>query len=169
MVWERIPAASWRDQRGHVERYELAASMIRPGEVVLDAACGIGYGSVVFAENAPTHTYIGVDREAPELLGPEASIIADLDVWEPDFSFDVAVCFETLEHLANPARFARILIQANRLVLASVPTVPTMASNPYHLHDFTVESALDLFAGAHVLDVIPQPAELSHIFVIGVP
>ena len=169
MVWERIPSDGWREQRGHVERYELAASMIRPGEVVLDAACGIGYGSIVLAENAPTHTYIGVDRDAPDLLAPEACIVTDLDTWEPDFRFDVAVCFETLEHLTDPARFARILMRASRLILASVPTVPTKASNPYHLHDFTVESALDLFAGAHVLDVIPQPAELSHIFVLGAP
>lgn len=168
MTWERIPADSWRQQLGHVARYERAARLLEPDDVVLDAACGVGYGATVLVEHGPNHTYIGVDRPGPvpQLLNPEQFIGADLDQWEPAFPFDVAVCFETLEHLANPARFAQILLRARRLVIASVPTVPTKATNPWHLHDFTVESALDLFAGSTVLAVIDQPEELSHIFII---
>lgn len=166
MVWERIPSDGWREQRGHVERYELAASMIRPGDTVLDAACGIGYGGIVLAENAPAHTYWGADRSTPDLLDPARFLHVDLDTWEPDFTFDVALCFETLEHLADPARFAQIILRASRLVVASVPTVPTKATNPYHLHDFTVDTAAALFTSGRIVDVIPQPAEVSHIFVI---
>lgn len=168
MVWERIPSEGWRQELGHVARYERAARMLEPGDVVLDAACGVGYGAIVLEEHGPAHTYLGIDRPGPtpNLLDPERFRGADLDSWEPDFDFDVAVSFETLEHLADPQRFARILLRARRLVLASVPTVPTKHSNPYHLHDFTVESALELFSGATVLEVIPQPEELSHIFVI---
>lgn len=166
MVWERIPSDGWRAQRGHVERYELAATLIQPGDTVLDAACGIGYGATVLAEEAPAHTYWGADREPAELLDADRFLQVDLDTWEPDFGFDVAVCFETLEHLADPARFASILLRASRLVVASVPTVPTKATNPYHLHDFTVDTAAALFTSGRIVDVIPQPAEVSHIFII---
>ncbi|MGX1319027.1 hypothetical protein AB7M17_002480 [Bradyrhizobium sp. USDA 377] len=33
----------------HVVRYALAASLVRPGDIVLDCACGLGYGSAVIA------------------------------------------------------------------------------------------------------------------------
>jgi 2-polyprenyl-3-methyl-5-hydroxy-6-metoxy-1,4-benzoquinol methylase len=90
---------------------------------------------------------------------------ADLDAWEPSIRFDVAVCFETLEHLSEPARLARVLCQAQRLAVVSVPTVPTKHMNEFHLHDFTVESLLKLFPWYDSVEVIPQPEELSHIFI----
>jgi 2-polyprenyl-3-methyl-5-hydroxy-6-metoxy-1,4-benzoquinol methylase len=90
----------------------------------------------------------------------------DLDTWEPDFNFDVALCFETLEHLRDPARWAAICRRASRLVIVSVPTVPTKHTNSFHLHDFTVEQVLNLLGPAADIDVIAQPHEFSHIFVV---
>ena len=47
------------------------------------------------------------------------------------------------------------------------PTVPTTAANPHHRHDFTLESLLALCADRTPVEVVPQPAELSHIVVYG--
>lgn len=45
----------------HLARYEIARQQLRPGMIVLDAACGLGYGSAVMAAgNGPTRI-IGVD------------------------------------------------------------------------------------------------------------
>lgn len=165
MTWERIPAASWRFERGHVERYEMAASLLHPGETVLDAACGIGYGGQVIAECGWTGNLHAADRPGvhdPQFPGVVHEV--DLDAWTPPFAFDVAICFETLEHLQDPARWARVISQASRLILVSVPTIPTVGINPHHLHDFTVQSLLDLFPGCETLDIQPQPAEHSHVF-----
>lgn len=167
-MWERIPEEVWRDQRGHVERYELAAALIHDGETVLDAACGIGYGARVLVEMNKAVTYHGADFPgvpSPAFATDGTLHGVNLDTWEPDFEFDVALCFETLEHLRDPARWAAICKRARRLVIVSVPTVPTKHLNPYHLHDFTVEEVLELLTPAADVDVIAQPHESSHVFV----
>jgi methylase of polypeptide subunit release factors len=46
----------------HIARYVLAASLVRYGDVVLDAACGLGYGSAILASAAPSVRVIGVDN-----------------------------------------------------------------------------------------------------------
>lgn len=167
MTLERITADHVAHEHGHRYRYELAASLITEGDRVLDAACGIGYGAEILHEHAPAHSYYGVDRD-----GVDARYLrhgwfthADLNVWKPTHPFDVAITFETLEHLTNPQHLARTVQKARRLVLVSVPTVPTKHFNEYHLHDFTVDNILELFSGLVCVDVIPQPEELSHIFI----
>jgi len=165
-VVERISAAEVESQRGHVVRYEYAATLVQAGDVVLDAACGIGYGSAILAEQAPAHAYYGVDRDGVDLRYMQHGWFthADLDHWTPGFSFDVGICFETLEHLQDPQHLAGVMALANRVIVVSVPTQPTKHFNHYHLHDFTVEQVPALFPGWHLSDLTEQPEELSHIF-----
>lgn len=168
MTWERIPSSEWQQQRGHVYRYELAEKLLNVGDIVIDAACGIGYGSTVLTANKAI-TYFGIDQVGAidaQFLGHGWFAAKDLNTWTPDFNFDVAVCFETLEHLDNPAHMVSWLKQAKRLVILSVPTVPTKHMNEFHLHDFTVDEILAMFDDATSIEVIPQPEELSHIFLI---
>lgn len=164
---ERITAAQIPTQMGHVYRYELAASLLRPDDTVLDVACGIGYGAKIMGDIVPAR-YIGVDKVVPDAtfssLGTFQSDV-DLDVWVPDFAWDVSVCFETLEHLSDPQHLATQIARARRLVIVSVPTRPTKHLNPYHLQDFTVDDVLALFPDLQVLHLEDQPEELSHIFV----
>jgi 2-polyprenyl-3-methyl-5-hydroxy-6-metoxy-1,4-benzoquinol methylase len=168
IVLERIPADSWRNHLGHVYRYELAAKLLRPHELVLDVACGIGYGAKVINEHLPSVQYIGVDKVEPEPdfvgLGKWHSGV-DLNEWSPDFDFDVAICIETLEHLADPQNLVSQLKKAKRLIIISVPTRPTIHMNPFHLHDFTVDDIIQYFDGHELIHIEDQPEELSHIFV----
>lgn len=170
MTWERIPVESWQAQRGHVERYEWAGMLLHPGDVVMDVACGIGYGAQVLHSWGLEVDYHGFDRPGvpdPSFRPYGTFHGADLDAWAPPFSCDVSLCFETLEHIPDPARLARQLLQTSRrLVIASVPTVPTKHANPWHLHDFTVDTARDLFAGASHVHIEPQPRELAHLFYV---
>lgn len=172
MTWERIPTDAWRGQTGHVDRYRLAATYIRDGDRVLDAACGIAYGAIVLAEEGRRVTYTGIDRAdtptVPDLPAGSSIRHENLDTWEPDETWDVTLCFETLEHVTHPDRLAATLERAtSRLIVVSVPTVPTRHSNPYHLHDFGVDDVPRLFPSCALLDVIPQPEELSHIYLLG--
>ena len=170
MTWERIPEESWREQRGHVERYDWAAMMMRPGDIVLDVACGIGYGAQVIDYWNVGVTYHGFDRPgvpAAQFAQFGSFWGCDLDHWHPPVACDVSLCFETLEHVNNPQRLAaQLLATTRRMLIASVPTVPTRHMNPFHLHDFTVASAKALFAGASRIEIEPQPHELSHIFYV---
>jgi 2-polyprenyl-3-methyl-5-hydroxy-6-metoxy-1,4-benzoquinol methylase len=168
-MFERITAEQVPDQPGHVYRYELAAGFVKPGERVLDVASGIGYGAKIISDAVPVK-YVGVDKivPAPEFAGlGKFHAGVNLDEWVPGFAWDVSVCFETLEHLENPQHLADQVAKAKRLVIVSVPTRPTKHFNKYHLHDFTVDDVLTMFAGCEVLHLEDQPEELSHIFVFG--
>jgi 2-polyprenyl-3-methyl-5-hydroxy-6-metoxy-1,4-benzoquinol methylase len=138
----------------HVIRYHWASGYIKPGDRVLDAACGLGYGGHVirnltrvaqvvridnseFAIDYAARSYgdISADVQYSQGTLPEA-----LSAFETA-SFDAICCFETLEHVENPAsllrEFHRLLTPGGRVVV-SVPNDWSDATgedpNPYHLH-----------------------------------
>jgi 2-polyprenyl-3-methyl-5-hydroxy-6-metoxy-1,4-benzoquinol methylase len=91
----------------HINRYTFALNMAR--SPILDAACGVGYGSYILAEHG--HNVTAVDI-APEAIsfgrtyygnGNIHWITGDLTEapwgWE---KFKTIVSFETIEHLSNP-------------------------------------------------------------------
>lgn len=162
---ERIPADGWHQHAGHVARYQYAARHVRDGETVNDIACGTGYGSTFLLRGS----YRGYDQPGvPDPAFPGSFHTADLDdpAWRPDTA-DVTVCFETLEHVHNPARLAAVIAATSRRAIAvSVPVVPTTHLNPHHLHDFTEQDIPPLFPGFAVVDEWPQPEELSHVWLL---
>jgi hypothetical protein len=171
MVMERVPAEDWEQHAGHVARYRYASAHVRAGESVNDVACGSGYGSL-FLLKGP---YSGYDMPGvPDPTFPGSFHAADLDdpSWLPEPA-DVTVCFETLEHVKDPAWLARVIAATTRrAVFVSVPVVPTKHLNPHHLHDFTVSDIPELFPGWTVAGDWPQPEELSHVWMLvrtGVP
>jgi len=140
---------------GHVSRYVLAASKIRPGDTVLDAACGLGYGTAVLAACSPGAKFIGVDIDETSVAYANANFAASnpaisyhtCDVAKlafiPDHSIDVVVSFETIEHLQDYDLFLtevkRVLKPDGRLI-GSVPNLwcdeTGKDPNPYHYHVF---------------------------------
>ncbi len=139
----------------HVARYEWARTFVRPGDRILDAACGLGYGSALLTDATLAESVLGLDADgdaiayAREHYGtgrPRLSFdTRDLAVLDdlPAASFDVIVSFETLEHLDDPDRFVaaceRLLTPGGRF-LCSVPNewVDETGTdpNPHHLHVF---------------------------------
>lgn len=147
----------------HVARYQWAMQYIRPGDTVLDAACGLGYGSHVLQLSSTAARTIGIDgseyaidyarrnfgADNPRLefrcgLLPQA--LADM----PDGSVDAIVSFETLEHVQDNAallvEFHRVLSPGGRL-LVSVPNDWSDETgedpNPFHLHVYTLARLRD--------------------------
>lgn len=160
---------------GHYARYHLAAGLCEPGVTVIDAACGIGYGADII-DSYWNLNYVGVDIDVSEAretgeweegCASERILIgADLVSWEPDFEFDVAVGFETIEHLSNYDTYIRWMKEARRWVILSCPVVPTVGTNPYHLHDFQSGDLARLFEDderwSH-FQTFGQPSEHSEI------
>lgn len=144
---------SGRRSDAHIARYILASRFVRPGDTILDAACGLGYGAAVLAANTDTTTIIGVDNSDFAIAYAAANYAAtypsvrfqaaDLSTlaFLHDGSIDVIVSMETLEHLANPAEFLRecrrVLRPSGRAIL-SVPNQWVDETgkdpNPHHLH-----------------------------------
>jgi hypothetical protein len=129
----------------HEYRYRVAASFTAPGDIILDAACGIAYARHLF--DGP---WVGVDRapsaeaQSRRLTG-DRIIDADLNSWSPDFGFDVFVGLETIEHLAVLNAYVAAAKRARHTIVISTPIIPTRHFNPWHLQDFTRESLEALF------------------------
>jgi SAM-dependent methyltransferase len=140
-----------------LERYEFAARHARAGRL-LDIACGVGYGTRLLADRgAGRIEALGVDL-SPEAIdyararyGGERTrfLAADARTFDDPSRFDTIVSIETIEHLPRPADFVARLVRLLRpggLLVASVPTTPSVDANPHHLHDFSARSFRRLLA-----------------------
>jgi len=155
----------------HIIRYQLAASYARPGDRILDAACGLGYGSHVLSSLTRSSRVVGIDASdyavdyATRFFGDgdkvsfSGGVLPDaLAGFEPN-SFDLIVSFETLEHVKNPsellAAFQRVLTPGGRIVV-SVPNNWSDESgedpNPYHLQVYTWDKLSAQIAAHFVLE-----------------
>ncbi|QRM28282.1 methyltransferase domain-containing protein [Microvirga sp. VF16] len=136
-----------RRSDAHMIRYFEAARFIRPGDRVLDAACGLGYGTHILAHNSLASEVTGIDASdyAVEYASlaygaPNRGItfrkgfLPDALNQLPEGSVDFIASFETLEHLEHADPFlqacARVLAPGGRLMV-SVP------------HDWSDETGVD--------------------------
>lgn len=142
-----------RRSDAHMARYHLVANYIRDGDTVLDAACGMGYGSHLLAWQSAAARVIGADLDQAAVLyasenysskeGHLSFHVADTQRLDflPDNSVDLFISFETLEHVPHPehliAEAKRILRPGGRFIV-SVPNLwvneEGVDPNPYHLH-----------------------------------
>lgn len=153
----------------HLERYEFAAGHACGGRI-LDIACGVGYGTALLAERVDgAASALGVDispqalayaREHYASEGVEFRV-ADAMEFHDDAGFDLIVSLETIEHLPDPGGFlARVagLLRPGGVIVASVPTTPSVDLNPHHCHDFNEASFRRLLAplGLEEIDALQQ-------------
>lgn len=138
----------------HYQRYQFAGCLAR-GKTILDAACGEGYGSSLLAREASAVVGLDIDPAVIEnarqkyrqpglsfLTGSIASLPFE------DNSFDMAVSFETIEHVDIPTQEAflteikRVLKPEGMLVMSTpnraVYTDLVSGTNHFHIREFYV-------------------------------
>lgn len=138
----------------HRKRYEFALSNISPSDVILDAACGVGYGTFLLASKSKSAT--GLDISTPSIafakkIFKAANLTFDVaNLLELDDSkyprFDTIVSFETIEHVPNHKlviKTFRKMLKTGGKLICSVPNqnvVPfTKETHPFHVRHFTPE------------------------------
>lgn len=139
----------------HIVRYRLAA-LLAPGRRIIDAACGEGYGAAhLLASGAAAIT--GVDVDQPTIATarqryPGVSFTV-ADVRQLPFeegSFDLAVSFETLEHVERPedavAELRRVLEPEGTLIASSPNIRRHRGHSDYHVREFTPDEFEALLA-----------------------
>ncbi len=143
-------------RRDHVARYEWAAGQIARGSAVVDFACGVGYGTHVLARAGCVAVGFDKDAEAiayaKEHYGHELASFYEADAVRTGEigQFDVAVCFETIEHIGDPLPLLKALRGAAAVLLASVPNEEVFPWNghAYHFRHYTKAEFEDLLAAA---------------------
>lgn len=130
-------------RRDHVARYEFAAKLLgKRKKRVVDLACGVGYGTALLAEAG--HEVIGIDRSAAAIdfgklhyrhrrAALHAGDVMEIAGYERG-AFDAAVCFETIEHLADPLPMLRELRRVAGILVASVPNEAVFPFEGYRFH-----------------------------------
>lgn len=176
-----------RDWRDHIARYLLACSFA-PGRAVLDIACGEGYGSqmlheaggrVTGADISPRVVEHARNRYAPPGLRlggresePSAPAFFQADIrdlpWAWNERFEMVVCFETIEHVAEwepaLASLSRVRAPGGFLVISTPNKGVYGAGNPYHRREVTTQQ-FEAELGEHfdwvkVLRQVEMPSSL---------
>lgn len=130
----------------HLERYEYA-SLICSGDI-LDAACGVGYGSFLMDKQLRINSIDAVD------ISEEAIVVAndawknskttfhcsDLHNFEFKRKYDWLVSFETIEHVPDIESFLTKASKHCRNILCSVPNENIIPFDiqrfPFHLRHY---------------------------------
>jgi len=171
----------------HLARYAFAARLSR-GKLVLDAGCGVGYGSARLA--IPARRVIGLELAADAVaMAHDRYALPNLQFLQgdcralpfPDGSFDLITAFEVIEHLHE---WDRLLSESRRVLAAwgalvvSTPnrlyyTEQRPTPNPFHAHEFDYaefRSALQqhfphvrIFLENHTASVVFAPTEPSGV------
>jgi len=140
----------------HLHRYAIAGEYVKD-KIVLDIACGEGYGSNLLSKNARAVT--GVDIDARTIKAASGKYSKNNlkfiqgrveDIPAAENSFDVVVSFETLEHSSEHGKiFSEIkrVLKPGGLLIISTPekkyyTDIPGSQNSFHLkevyeHEFT--------------------------------
>jgi SAM-dependent methyltransferase len=133
----------------HRARYWWVSRLVTDRRV-LDAGCGMGYGSAILAE-AGASEVVAVDNvepvvEAARARAPSGVLVQQGDVAQLAFeadSFDVVVCFEVIEHVEEPEavldELARVLRPGGLLAISSPNRDAYPPGNPHHVHEFQPE------------------------------
>ena len=135
----------------HAARYYFALPFVE-NRLVLDIACGTGYGIALLKSVAQHVTGVDVDpqaaREARAECDDKAAVLLGNGLGLPfaDRTFDAITSFETLEHLHERGKFLaelhRVLRPGGRLILSTPNANYTMPvdgkpSNPFHIFEYT--------------------------------
>lgn len=130
----------------HLARYWWAARLVS-AKRVLDAGCGTGYGSNILAESGAAEVVgLDIDSAVLEAARESAHRLVSLEVGDvrklpfPDASFDLAVCFEVIEHVDEPETVLdelRRVLRADGILAVSSPNRDVYPpGNPHHKHEF---------------------------------
>ena len=144
----------------HISRYVFASSFCR-NKIILDAACGLGYGSNILrccgAKNA-----VGVDISKNAVAYarkhyPECNF-STMDATQLGFCeevFDVVCSFETIEHIKQHKMYLTEIkgaLNPGGLLIISTPLKEVWSpygnksANPYHVQEFSQKEFCSLIS-----------------------
>ena len=148
----------------HKARYEFAAEQLadKNPSIVVDAACGIGYGAYILAQALPSAKIIAFDIDEESLeYGAKYYALPNIEFRKQDLGSerfpiseaDAVVSFETLEHLEDEDFFLESIhkaLKAGGAFFCSSPNEEVYPFDkevvPYHVRHHTDKQMSELMA-----------------------
>jgi 2-polyprenyl-3-methyl-5-hydroxy-6-metoxy-1,4-benzoquinol methylase len=167
----------------HIKRYQFAVSQIaiKKDQKILDAACGVGYGSFLLSSIKDSQI-IAVDRSELALniagssycnnniqyLTDDCHTLEKSKLYGP---FDAIVSFETLENLPNPDEFLNQcfnnLQEGGRLIISTpnqiVSSIENLNKWEFHEKEYTPKEFYTILQKAGFLSIQLYGQELTSI------
>lgn len=134
----------------HLTRYLFALQFVKD-KIVLDAGCGVGYGSFLLSKYGQAKKVIGIDNSQDAIeyakdkykLKNISYLVDDVESLTSlkDKTFDTIIGFEIIEHLENQKNFLfqiKRLLKDDGVFLVSSPNKATypQGHNPFHIKEF---------------------------------
>jgi 2-polyprenyl-3-methyl-5-hydroxy-6-metoxy-1,4-benzoquinol methylase len=171
----------------HCQRYDTFGSICK-GKQVLDAACGIGYGSKILADHGASSVCgLDISEDAVNYASEHFKTpaiqfrVGDCETLELlNMTFEIVISFETIEHLKHPEKLvegAYHVLRENGVFVCSTPNIlrhslceKQEAKNPYHPSEMSFEDFKSLFSKFFVVEEQyyqnESPQYLRHIEVV---
>lgn len=134
----------------HLQRY-IFASPFCQGKIILDIACGVGYGSNNLIESGAKKV-VGVDISRDAIGYAKSNyqkdelefVVSDgIALPFPEDMFDIIVSFETIEHIYDYKKYlseCKRVLKTNGILICSTPiNFPFKKPNPHHTKEFNVD------------------------------
>lgn len=147
------PNFASRMYQEHIARY-LFASQIVANKAVIDVGCGVGYGSQRLGElgAASVHAFDlsedAIRHARLHYAHPNVHYeVANAESFTVDRKFDVAVCFELIEHVRNPRSVMKNIKKAlgdDGVLIMSTPRALQEKRTHFHEHEFGLEEYVEL-------------------------
>ncbi len=158
----------------HMARYWWATNFCA-GRRVLDAGCGVGYGAELLRQ-AGASEVVAVDISEAVIQAAQ-QVVSDGVVCEvadihrlpyPNDSFDMVVCFETIEHVDEQGEaldeLARVLCPDGLLLISSPNRKHYVPGNPHHRHEYTpAEFDRELKARFEAVSLVQQHSMIATV------
>ncbi|WP_023974328.1 class I SAM-dependent methyltransferase [Clostridium beijerinckii] len=171
----------------HLHRYNSVSDLVKD-KIVLDIACGTGYGSALLAKNAKYVYGVDISQEAIDYcnekynmdnLNYQKGSISEIPL--EDSSIDVIISFETIEHVNEELqrKFKKEIVRVLKpdgLLIMSTPDkyvysdIPKY-NNEFHVKEFYNDEFKEYFAdifkntlffnqGLQICDIIDDGKEI---------
>jgi 2-polyprenyl-3-methyl-5-hydroxy-6-metoxy-1,4-benzoquinol methylase len=144
--------------------YEFAKSYIKSSDRVLDIASGLGFGASMIADKAGEIVCADIDSNAIALGAEKFSKIKNMQFSQqdvtamtfPDNSFDIALSFETVEHVDEIRFFDEIhrVLKPGGMALISTPQnrLGRIPITSEHVREFSLKEISDLASRKFILE-----------------
>lgn len=161
----------------HRNRYSFALNFIKENgltEKVLDAGCGIGYGSYMMAPYINHIDCIDFSPSALEIYEQNykmdnINFICDSVLTAKiDSSYDAVVCFEFIEHIEEAVEAIKRFSEVSEYLIASVPNQTVHPFDPAqhlsHVRHYTLDEFTNLLSEGNyqILEIHTQINETTH-------